>query len=258
MTGVLVTGARGGLGGALLEILGGDGLHRGNADALLASGRRWEIVVHGAYSRAKDLTSTELPGYLSDTLDLTERALAVCGRVFVLASSISVYPLDGHPLTEDAPIPLDRVPGFYGLGKLLCEARALEWARRTGGTALVLRLSSLLGPRSPANVTARILRGLSDAVPLTGASRFNYVTHDEVGAVVRAALDGGLGGVMNVGAADRIELAEVARLAGRTVRFGAINYQAPQVPTDRARALVPQLARSSRERIEAMIASGRV
>lgn len=265
---ILVTGAGGGLGRALITALSGaaeassglvDGMTR--ATPPMPDGAQWDAVVHCAHGRAKDVTDRQLATYLDDGPDLTARVLRRCRRRFVLISSISVYPPVGHDLRETTPIALDAVAEFYGLAKLISEARVRRWAAETGGTAAILRLSSLLGPDSPRNVTVRVIEG-AEAVPLSADSEFRYVTHAEAAATALAALarqDAPPGDVeiINVAPPDAVRLAEVARLAGRAPRFGAIRYVAPPAPAERAAALTPDLRRSSRDRIIAEIARRR-
>lgn len=247
---MLVTGAGGGLGGALHARLGGTAGHRDNLDALLG-GASWDTVVHCAHSRRKDLTERDLSAYLDDTLLLTERALARCTRRFVLASSISVYPPGPTPARGE--ISVDRVSGAYGMVKLMAESRARAWADRTGGQLLILRLGSLLGWRSPPNVTARILRGECDSVPLTGNSRFNYVSHAEVADFTSLALEESWTGTFDLGASRLLSLAEVAERAGRRVRFGSIEYRAPLPDNAPVAERVPSFAKDPLLRIDAAI-----
>lgn len=252
---ILVTGAGSGLGLALRRRLGASGFMRG--DWRRHPQDTFDAVVHCAHGRAKDVTDQGLADYLSDGPDLTAQALERCRGLFVLVSSISVYPLEGHDLRETTPIPLDAVTGFYGIAKLMSEARVRRWAEKTGRGAVILRLSSMLGPDSPRNATVRLIEG-AETLPLTGDSELRYVTHDDVGDVVSACLGAGCPGpnvveTYNVSAPDAIRLDEVASLAGRTPRFGPIRYTAPPTPIDRALELSPSLRGSSRDRIIAEI-----
>ncbi|MEL6977873.1 MAG: NAD-dependent epimerase/dehydratase family protein [Pseudomonadota bacterium] len=246
----LVTGASGGLGRRMRERIGAQGLCRENANDFFAGRERFDLVVHCAHSRKKDVTQFGLAEYLEDSVELTKKTLALCEGTYVLASSISVYPLDGHSLNEDDPILLDVVPTFYGVAKLMSEAAAREWARKTSGRLIILRLSSLLGAYSPPNVTMRILSGAADEVPLTATSLFNYLTHDEVCDFTVQAIEDRAEGVFNLAAGDSVALERVAALANRTIRFGAIHYAAPTPPIDRAAARFPSLRRPSEARIQ--------
>lgn len=225
-------------------------MRRDNLEALLASGRDWDTVIHCAHPRAKDVEDNELAAYLGDGVDLTTALLARCRRRFVLMSSISVYPSVGHSGDESIPIRVDALSGLYGWSKLMCEARARRWAEQPERRCTILRLASMLGLDSPNNVTHRILRGEVDAVPLTAASMFNFVTHAEVELVVLAALQGRAEGTLNVGAGALTTLDSLARFGPRPIRFGDIFYSAPLVPIERAAHWAPSLRRSSEGRLQ--------
>ncbi len=251
---VLVTGARSGLGRALCERFRATAMTRENADEIFSQDTKYDLVIHCAHSRAKDVDTDSLDDYASDSFELTSKVLRLCKQKFILISSVSVYPLEGHSLREDDPIKLDEVHEFYGIAKLLSERHVVNWAHRTGGKFLILRLSSTLGPYSPANVTKRILTGATPSVPLSGESRFSYICHDEIGDFIEVALNRSAEGFFNLAAADTVTLKDVACLAGREIEFGPINYQAPVVSIERACALLPALRKTSVERIRNAIA----
>jgi len=247
---ILVTGARNGLGRSLSSFFDAPGLTRENAESIFVGAEQFDTVVHCAHSRAKDVTSGQLVDYLADSVDLTDRVLGLCRKTFILVSSVSVYPLAGHSLEEEEPILLDQVPNFYGVVKLMSEARVQKWAEEQGVRFVILRMSSMLGPYSPPNVTTRILSGEATKIVLSEKSRFSYVFHDEVCNFVALAHSQDLEGIYNIAAEDTISLKEVANIANRSLEFGPVDYQAPEVSIERAANLLPSLRRSSKDRIK--------
>lgn len=250
---LLVTGARSGLGRYLAERLGGIAMTRENAEELLRSERRFDVVVHAAYSRLKDVARDDLYKYYQDTVALTERVSRLCRRQLIFVSSVSVYPTTGGEHREDENIRVERVPTLYGATKLLCEVVCAE--RVPVSTSL--RLSSLLGEYSPDNVTMRLLRGRADRLPLTATSVFDFVTYDEVEAVVRAAVEEKLSGVVNVASARPIALERIAQFLGASVEYGDVEYRAPRVDVERAAAIVPSIAADSEEKLRQFAAAMR-
>lgn len=244
---ILITGGQSGLGRFLAEKLDVISMSRENADSLLAPGQAYDVVIHTAHSRSKDVKDKDLSAYISDTVDLTRRALSACKGYFVYVSSISVYPED-HSLREDDPILLDDVRGLYGISKLMCESLV----RASSLPCAILRLSSMIGTFSPPNVTTRLLQQQSGFIPLCKKSLFNYITHDEVYVFIKEILRSRVSGVWNIGADRLIEIGDVARHFGLDVEYGHIVYQAPLVPTDKASLIVKKQSADILEKLEAV------
>lgn len=243
---VVVTGARNGLGRYLAERFNALPLTRANAGAMFEGREKYDVVVHCAYSRAKDVCGDALFSYYQDTISLTELAAKKCGRHFIFLSSVSVYPETWAVGREDNPIPADEVKGLYALSKLICESIGSGICPLT----TILRPSSLLGAYSPNNVTYRLLRGATKSIPLSRSSLFNYVTYEEVGQVVDAVIRNALNGIYNVASEEPIGIEEVVSIAGHAdVSFGSIDYRAPRVSIERAAALVPTLRLPSRAKL---------
>lgn len=232
MTAVLVTGAASGLGRFLHRALGGEGLTRANAEALLA-GPGARTVVHCAADARRTTTAAERAVQRRANVGLTERLCALPHERFVLMSTADVYPEDGGPWDEAAPLhPRDA----YGEDKAAAESAVLARARRP----LVLRLGALLGPDARPNALSRLLDGAP--MTLAGESRFAWLPHGAVGAFLTAALDQGLEGIYNVVPSRSATLAEAARALGRSPAWGAHVYRAAEADGAKARAVCPALA----------------
>lgn len=207
MTGVLVSGAASGLGRFLHRTLGGDGLTRANAEALLA-GPGAGLIVHCAPDAA-----------------LAERLLALPHERFVLASSVGVLgPRDA-----------------YAAGKLAEEEAVLARARRP----LVLRLGALLGADARPNSLSRLVAGAP--LTVTAGSSFLWLGHEAVGAFLTAALERGLEGTYNVVPSRSATMAEAARALGLCPAWGAFEYRTPEADGSAARAVCPDLSRTALE-----------
>lgn len=207
MTAVLVTGAASGLGRFLHGALGGDGLTRENAGALLA-GPGADLVVHCAPDAA-----------------LAARLLALPHRRFVLASSIGVLgPRDP-----------------YAAGKLAEEEAVLARARGP----LVMRLGALLGADARPNSLSRLVDGAP--LTVTAASSFSWLGHADVAAFLKAALERGLEGTYNVVPSRSATMAEAARALGLTPAWGTFEYRTPEADGSAARAVCPELSRTALE-----------
>lgn len=242
---ILVTGSGNGLGRYLSDRFGAVGMTRANAEAILSGREKYDAIIHCAFSRQKDVDSRASAGYFDDTINLTRRVLELRSGTFIYISSIAVYPDSWRDSQEQDPIPLDAVPTLYGTMKLMGEGLVMRHAQ-----PLVLRLSSLLGPYSPPNVTARVLTGAKVTVPLQAQSLFNYVHYEQVEEMIRLCLSAQRHGIYNVAADEAVVLRDVAALTGADVSYGPILYQAPSVSNAKAAQIVPSLAVSSLEQIK--------
>lgn len=245
---ILVTGSGNGLGRYLSDRFGAVGMTRANATAILSSRERYDTIIHCAFSRQKDVDSCASATYFDDTIDLTRRVLGLRSEAFIYISSIAVYPDGWSNSLEQTPIPLDAVSTLYGTMKLMGEGLAMRHAH-----PLVLRLSSLVGPYSPPNVTARVMTGAQISVPLQAQSLFNYIQYEQVEEMIRLCLSAQRYGIYNVAANDAVSLKDVAALTSADVAYGSILYQAPSVCNAKASQIVPSLAVSSLEQIKRYI-----
>jgi len=238
---ILVTGASGQLGAALLRALppdrvvttsrrplagprhlAADQASPGWADALAAAAADTEIAVLLASRITTSTSLAELAAQaeieLRGPLDLLHRLPSL--RHVVYASSVTVYGAGG-PLAEDAP----RAPAnVYACVKLLAEDLLGVLAARRGIPLTVLRIAQVFGPGSPSGeIIARLCADARAGRPLEvscGPDAFrDYVHEDDVAAAIVAAIERRAGGVVNIGSGKRTLIAalagEIAAAAGR-------------------------------------------
>jgi nucleoside-diphosphate-sugar epimerase len=218
---VLVTGARGFMGTALLEALarngetvtasdiGGDAAADGSdfracditdaqqVDALFDRDRFDTIVHCGAISGPMVMADRPLDIWRINVLGTAHLLEAVrrqgMGR-FVLCSSCSVYgAMNGLMIDENAPPD----PGsFYGASKLAAEQAMIGYVREHGIAAVALRLAWVYGPgrRSPTTLEQLVratLDGRNIALAVSPAEMTHYVFIDDVVAGIIAACRSG-------------------------------------------------------------------
>ena len=199
---ILVTGANGFIGSAVLRRLVRDGLHRPVAavrradprlppvvEAMLvgdlAEADNWstalrgvDVVVHAA-ARVHVMRDTELDPLsefrrvnLQGTLNIARRAVAAGVSRFVFLSSIKVNGEStepGRPFTsEDAPAPQDP----YGVSKAEAEDGLRALARETGLEVVIIRPPLVYGPGVKANFLS-MMRWVNRGIPLPLAGIHN-------------------------------------------------------------------------------------
>jgi len=247
---VLVTGATGFVGGALLRRLEGRPLivlgrtppaARGvtflpadlaepetiarHRDAL--GGVAAVVHLGAAMLRSSDPAADEMPHTLRVNVEGTARLLAALPSplaAFCYASSVDVYgPPSTLPIGEDHPV---RPASFYAVSKLATEHLLDVWAGRTGTPLAMLRLSQVYGPGDtsakaiPSFVRA-VLAGTVPRLAGNGGDTRDWVYVDDAVEAIVAALDRRARGTFNVaggrGTSVREMLAIVQRLAGAPV-----------------------------------------
>ena len=243
---VLVTGATGFIGGALLRNAPADwdiaAVARSGrpASASAAAAVEWveadlcepgferrlpaatDVVVHLAQARA----ASGFPASARELVDLNviatarllEHAHASGAGRFVLASTGTIYRPREEPLDEDAPLDCD---SFYSASKRSAELLARPYGALLG--CHVLRLFTVYGDgqegRLIPNLVARVRAG--DAVTVQGRHGLllSPVHVDDVAAALIAAVSGPGRGfeITNVGGPDVLGIREIAEILGRIV-----------------------------------------
>lgn len=235
---ILVTGAAGGFGSALLARLAqradaqvvaldvveprcvpsGVEFHAGDvrdATAVVDAMKDCDVVVHLAWvvRPIKDVAharSIDIGG-TSAVLDAMERT--GCGRL-VFAGSVTAYGIhDDHPQRWCEDEPTDPAQAFtYGAHKAQAEALIA----RSGVDAVVPRAAVVVG-RHTDNAVRSVYSAPVLATSRRGESMFQAVHHDDVGRFYEEVCFSDRTGVVNLAARDVLSMGEVGELLDKRV-----------------------------------------
>jgi len=225
----LVTGVKSGLGKFLYENLPGAlGLSRDNKYEILQEATNTEnlVILHAAFNSKRNIE--DYSGYIEDNIFLTEDLLHLSSDKFVYFSSVDVY----GPFTS------------YSFMKKCAE----DFVKKRASSALILRLSAILGPTARQNSLIRLME--EKELTLHSESIFNYVlqndildaiTNDEVLARV---------GTYNFTASENVKLQEIAEHYNKNVKFGHYTYETTINDLVEVENLYPYPERTSRDVVE--------
>lgn len=239
----LITGSQSGLGKHLHKYFGGIGFQRQTNQVEWAKAKKngVDIIVHCAAQPPKLITSKSLPSYLDDNLLLTKKLVEIPHKKFVFISSVEVYPKSSKTHTEDEEIPLESIPSFYGICKLLSESIVQEACR----DFLILRCVSLLGPYARPNSLTRILGQKGPSLSLSGDSTLNYVRHHQISEFINYAAENSVTGIYNVASSKNVTLDRIAKLHNKKVRFGSYKYDVGNISNRKIVSIFPEFNRTS-------------
>jgi nucleoside-diphosphate-sugar epimerase len=246
---LLVTGAASGLGAAVHRALGGTPFTRGTRFDEVAAAAPYDAIIHCAFGAQKLVTPATAYAYLDDNLLLTERLAAIPHRKFVFVSSIDIYPLPRRGATEDDDYDLARLSGPYPFAKLFSDALV----RARCPNHLILRPASLLGATMRPSTTLRVLTERAPRVFLSPESRFNFVLHDDIAALIARALAEDIRGVFNAASTGSVRLGDIAERLGLSATFGEHVYDAGDVSNAKICAIEPAFRRTSAETLNRFI-----
>ena len=159
------------------------------------------------------------PVNLGGTYHALELARAVGAKVFVYASSMSVYGRpESLPVREDAPCAFAGPAAYYSLSKFAGESLCGEYGRKREMHCAMLRFSSIYGPgMKSGGVLTRFLEKCRAGEPIeifcdgSGSSDFLFV-RDAAEAIALALADRAAG-VYNIGSGEETTLLELANTA---------------------------------------------
>lgn len=250
---ILITGHKSGLGRYLYEQFEGIGLGRNMpADKFEQISREGvDVIIHCAFNSSSSVDSTNLFGYLSDNVLLTEELLNIPHKKFIFMSSVDVYPKDKKNHRENEVIDINSVDRIYGVTKLMSEALVIKKSQKF----LILRCTAMLGKYSRKNSLIKILEDEPCKLILTQDSRLNYILHCDVSDFIQFAIKNDLRGIYNVACSKSVELKEVAAMIGKRVQFGKYNYDVGNIDNRKITSIFPTFKKTSREIVSQFIAT---
>ena len=231
----LVTGSGSGLGRYLIKAISGVPFdHHHRVRELAYHGRQnYDLIVHCGFDTRNALFAHELYDYYQSNYRLVEELLEIEHKLFVLISSVAVYPTGSTIYREDDPIYLKEHVPIYGLAKLVAERITVERA----ASALILRPVSIVGPEARRNNIMKVLMGENASLTLRRDSRYNLVSQERIAQFVLFAYHHNVSGIYNIGAIDTATIEEIALAVGCRPSFGNYLYEVPNISTKKIRSV---------------------
>lgn len=208
---ILITGTASGLGYSLHQVIGGVPVVRGTK----IEDRPYEAIIHCAANTSKSVPYEAAYGYVSDNVLLTQRLVKLRHRRFIYISSIDV----------PRGFECSGASGLYANCKLIGEAIVGAEASKP----LILRPTTLLGPRMRPNSIFRMLTEPHAKLYVSAESRYNVVLHSDVCTFIRETIDSQRIGVVEIAASTSITLGEIARQLSLTPQFSQHRYDVGDV-----------------------------
>jgi len=175
-----------------------------------------EAIVHLAQARVPfpDKAREFFAASTASTLDLLEYGRLVGIKVFIYASSGSVYGFGPRPFAEDGPV---KPKGFYAVNKMCAEL--LVGSYECFFSTHVLRLFFPYGPgqrrRRVAMIAERVVRGEPVDVVNGGQPRINPIYVDDLVRIIEHALTVPGSHTVNVAGDEIVSMVELAELVGQ-------------------------------------------
>lgn len=282
---IVVTGATGLTGSALLRLLAGShdvyALHRPGSEVGSTAGVSWieqdlarpleaelpatvDAVVHLAQSRRY----REFPDGAVDMFEVnsatTVRLLHYCCRAggtrFIFASSGAIYPPGPRPVREnDTPKPSN----FYAMSKLVGEQVVDQF--RDVLTVATLRFFFIYGPGQRnmliPGLAAKVQAG--EPIPVAGAQgiRINPIYVNDAAAAVAGALELAQSGVFNVAGDEIVAIGDIATTVGEEIGVEPTFTHGPAQPdliadTQRMREQLARPAVGIRDGLRRLLTAG--
>jgi UDP-glucose 4-epimerase len=177
------------------------------------------------------------------TVNVLEAARLVDARVVFASTGGAIYGECERPARESDPcLPLSP----YGAAKLAGEGYLGAFARLYGKPHVSLRFGNVYGPRQDphgeAGVVAIFLGRLKDGAPCRifgdGSQSRDYVYVEDVARATLAALDGGAGGVFNVGTGTATSVVDLYEICRSTVGTDAAPVHEAARPGELGRSVL--------------------
>lgn len=242
---MLVTGTNRGLGKFLRIHFDSDRLDR---ETTMPVGK-YDVIVHSAVSRSKDINIDTCIDYFSDNVSLTEKVLSIPCKKFIYISTIDVYPQssprlwkESDDLTFNTGVPL---LGMYGMSKFVSESMVARFSENF----LILRCAVLLNKYSRVNTIKQILDSEHHDLFVSGESKYNCVLVSDLAKFIEQAVTDNLQGIYNVASSDYICLDALAKKINSDVTFTDYVYGLSKADNSKICGVAPFFDKSTLEAI---------
>ncbi len=243
----LVSGASGGLGRFLYERTGDIGFTREDSvTKFINPNQSYDMIVHCAFNMNRIENQNDLAQYLEDSVFLTNALTTIPHDLFILISTIDVYPKNGECHKESEIINPNLLSGLYSTIKLACES--IVRSRCT--QFLILRPGMLLGPYMRPNNITRLVLGHPGKITLSHKSLYHLSLYEDVLDVVDYARTHSLTGIYNLVRSPQISLKMLAEKYAPNVKFGNYTYAPDPVSNKKVSKILPSVVGTSMEALE--------
>lgn len=220
MNKILVTGTKRGLGKFLQIHFNSDRLDRETS----VPSHSFDVIIHCAVSKAKDVDLDNCADYFSDNVFLTKNILSIPCKKFIYLSTVDVYPkfsrywAESDLLTFNTGSPL---LGMYGISKFVSESLVSNSVQNF----TILRCAVLLNKYSRFNSIRQILDSSKHHdLFVSGESKYNYVLVSDLVRFIELVITNDLQGIYNVASSDYVRLDDLAREFNSDVSFSDYIY----------------------------------
>ncbi|MBI5236221.1 MAG: NAD-dependent epimerase/dehydratase family protein [Deltaproteobacteria bacterium] len=254
--GIVITGAKSGLGRFLYENLGGLGVTRSTVDADLAklelAGA--DVIIHCAFNRLWGGDALSMYGYVKDNVLLSSALAGVPHEKFIYLSSIEVYPKNNALHSEAESLGMGAVNGLYGAAKLMSEAIVAQ----ASPNHVILRAAGLLGGYSRRNTVMKLMTDHEPELTLTPDSSINCVLYEDVLSFIKEAIKRDEKGIFNLASSANATVEEIAAFFGKRPRYGSWRYDAGMIDNLKARAITGGFQDTSMDALSRFASEGAV
>lgn len=243
----LVSGASGGLGRFLYERVGDIGFTRKDSvTRFINPNQSYDMIVHCAFNMNRIENQNNLAQYLEDSVFLTHALTTIPHDLFILISTIDVYPINGKRHKESEIINPNLLSGLYSTIKLACESIV----RSKCPQFLILRPGMLLGPYMRPNNITRLVLGQPGKITLSHKSLYHLSPYEDVLDLVKYAGNHSLTGIFNLVRSPQVPLKMLAEKYAPNVKFGNYTYSPDPVSNKKVSKILPSVVGTSMEALE--------
>ena len=130
MSNIIISGTSSGLGRYLKENLDAYSYNRNGLNSSMPKSKN-NIIIHTAFNSSKSILERDIPAYINDTINLTNKLLEIPHKKIIFISSIDVYPTNNKIHKEENELFLESNKSIYSLSKLTAESLIRKKSNKT-------------------------------------------------------------------------------------------------------------------------------